>query len=105
MKIHHLFIFIIALALGCNENEPKQEMISTEILNQPPYAGITDSISRDPENIELLLTRALMLSQNSLHELATPDFQKAWEKTKNASIGLEYASNLSISCWVPAFQC
>ena len=97
MKIHHLFIFIIVLALGCSENEPKQNMISAEILNQPPYAGITDSISKDPENIELLLTRALMLSQNSLHELATPDFQKAWEKTKDASIGLEYASNLFLS--------
>lgn len=97
MKIHHLFIFIIALAFGCRENEPKQDILSPEILNQPPYAGITDSIKKDPENIELMLTRALMLSQNSLHELATPDFQKAWEKTKDASIGLEYASNLFLS--------
>ncbi|MGZ5254752.1 MAG: tetratricopeptide repeat protein [Flavitalea sp.] len=97
MKIYYFFILIFGLIVSCREDEPKQEIISAEVLNQPPYAGITDSIKLDPENIELRLTRALMLSQNSLHELATPDFQKAWEQTKNASIGLEYASNLFLS--------
>lgn len=97
MKIHHFFIFIIALASGCREDKPKHKNVSAEVLHQPPYARITDSIGQDPENMELLLRRALLLSQNSLHELATPDFQKAWEKTKNASIGLEYASNLFLS--------
>ncbi len=71
--------------------------MSEQVLHQPPFSGITDSIEQDPENVELRLTRALMLSQKNLHDLATPDYEKAWNKTKDAGIGLEYASNLFLS--------
>jgi tetratricopeptide (TPR) repeat protein len=89
---------IFALGLfACREDQPDQQKMADQVLHQPPFTGITDSIEKDPENIELRLTRALMLSQKNLHELATPDYEMAWNKTKNAEIGLEYASNLFLS--------
>lgn len=97
MKIHHLFILFALAFIACQDEQPSPKEISSEVLHQPPFAGITDSIEQDPGNVELRLTRGLMLAQKNLHELATPDFEMAWNKTKDASIGLEYASNLLLS--------
>ncbi|HSB94638.1 MAG TPA: tetratricopeptide repeat protein, partial [Flavitalea sp.] len=66
----------------------------TSILKKPPYAGLTDSIARFPGDPALHLQRALLLSQNNQHELASPDYFKSWQLTSDPGVALEYASNL-----------
>jgi tetratricopeptide (TPR) repeat protein len=66
------------------------------VLSSPPYAGLTDSIKKFPQNQQLYLERALLLSQNDRHELATPDYKKAWELKPDEHIALQYVSNLML---------
>ncbi len=54
-----------------------------KILNQPPYAGISDSIGKDPRNDELYSRRAVLLNKNNFPEPALADFQQAWTLKKD----------------------
>ncbi len=49
-----------------------------EILSQPPYASITDSIRKEPGRDDLYFRRAVLLDKNNLPEPALADFRKAW---------------------------
>jgi tetratricopeptide (TPR) repeat protein len=80
-------VFIFGL-ISCNNSGPK------DTLHSPPFAGITDSISRFPSNTELLLRRAQLLSQNNQHELAYFDYKLAWEKNPTEETALAYVANL-----------
>src|SRR6476660_3326664 len=78
---------------GNRDKQPaKPDMAS--ILSKPPFDGLTDSIRLFPKDPALYLRRALLLSQNGLHEIAMPDYYKSWELTSDPQVGLEYASNL-----------
>ena len=61
-----------------------------EILSQPPFASVTDSIRRDPGNDELYFRRAVALNKNNLPEPALADFRKAWslQSRENYAIGV-----------------
>lgn len=64
------------LAVGCggdSENSPY-----AEILAQPPYASVTDSIRKEPKRDDLYFHRAILLNRNNLPEPALADFRKAW---------------------------
>lgn len=54
-----------------------------EILNQAPYAGLTDSINQQPKNDELYFRRAVLLNTNNLTEPALADFKMAWSIKKD----------------------
>lgn len=75
---------------GCNSTPKTPE----DILSLPPYAGITDSIKAAPQQADLYLVRALRLSQNNRHELATADYEKAWTLQPSEGTALQYISNL-----------
>ena len=62
-----------------------------DILIKPPYAGLTDSIKKDPANDELYFRRAVLLNSNNLADPALADFKKAWSLKKNE----KYAFGLS----------
>jgi tetratricopeptide (TPR) repeat protein len=64
------------------------------LLNKAPYKGLTDSIARFPQEAELYKKRAVLLSLNNKHELATPDYQKAWELGPDENTGQEFVANL-----------
>lgn len=64
--------------IACNSGEPKENG-KANILEMPPYAGITDSIRMDEKNRELYIRRAGLLNQQGEHELAYTDLEKAWE--------------------------
>lgn len=81
------------LIAGCGQNNAGN---SDPLLAKPPYAGLTDSIKAAPQNAELYLARALRLSQNNQHELATGDYKKAWELAPSESTALQYISNLML---------
>ncbi len=92
---------IVFLLYSCTgENEKNTHPDRSGVLNSRPFKGITDSINRWPDNVELVLRRAVMLSQNNLHQVATPDYEKAWKLTGDENIALEYASNLLLASQV-----
>ena len=92
-----IFAFAIAFTIACGSPGSRKEKDPFQVLNYPPFDKITDSISRFPEEAELYLRRGSLLSQNKLQELATPDYKKAWELTKNDGVELEYISNLLLT--------
>ena len=96
LRLSIIASFSVFLALsqwGCDE---KKEERREELLLQPPYRAITDSIRMHPERTDFYLSRALLLSQNNLHEWATPDYRKAWELTPDETCGMELSANLML---------
>lgn len=91
-----LFVFSIA-APSCSDENTGEETNNVSVLNTPAFAGISDSIRRSPNNVELLLIRATRLSQNNYHKAATDDYKKAYELSGDEGIAMEYASNLLLS--------
>jgi tetratricopeptide (TPR) repeat protein len=87
-------IGLVCWLCSCNSGEKKES--PEKILNAPPYAGLTDSIKQLPQNQHLYLERAILLSQNNQHELATSDYKKAWELKPEEHIALLYVSNLML---------
>lgn len=83
----------LLLLVGCDHHKDNSS-ISKKILQNPPYDGLTDSIKKFPDDPVLYLRRALMLSQNNRHEVATADYEKSWELKPDPSTALEYVSNL-----------
>lgn len=89
-----LAISLFGLFFGCGTMDKKDP---GNILRSAPYAGLTDSIEQFPNNPDLYSARAILLSQHDLHELATPDYKKAWELQPNETVALEYVSNLLLA--------
>jgi tetratricopeptide (TPR) repeat protein len=89
-----LFLFSISLMAllqaGCGNSDGEPG----KILSQPPFAALADSIKKEPDNPRHYLARAILLSQNNHHELATPDYYKAWQLSSDEAVALEYISNL-----------
>ncbi len=81
------------LIAGCGQDDSGK---TGSILLKPPYAGLTDSIEAAPQNADLYLARAVRLSQNDQHELATGDYKKAWELAPAEGTALQYISNLML---------
>lgn len=100
MKIPLLLIFAIIL-YSCHSSDSGAKKNSAAILHSPPLSGISDSINREPDNPELRIRRALMLSHMNEHTTATADYRKAWELTGDENVALDYASNLMLSQKVP----
>lgn len=72
--------------IGCNnKNQPSPY---DEILNQLPFASLTDSISKQKNSDELYFRRAVLLNKNNFPEPALADFQKAWSLKKDERYAL-----------------
>ncbi len=81
------------LIAGCKQDNTDK---IGQLLSKPPYGGLTDSIKAAPQNAELYLARGTRLSQNNLHELATADYEKAWQLAPAEGTALQYISNLML---------
>jgi len=93
-----LMIAGLAVCLfSCAPNDKSRDENTEKILSSTPFKSITDSIEQFPENVELRLRRATLLSQNNLHQVATADYKKSWEITGDENIGLMYISNLLLA--------
>lgn len=92
-----LAFLLISTLLSCAENDGKKDDNYQDILQSPAFAGITDSIRRFPENVELILSRASRLSHGNFHKAATADYKKAYEITGDADVALAYTSNLLLA--------
>ncbi|MBK6385000.1 MAG: tetratricopeptide repeat protein [Chitinophagaceae bacterium] len=80
-KIFSLVTAGLILISSCNDKGTDSPF--GEILNRPPYAGLTDSIKQEPQNDELFFRRAVLLNTNNLPEPALADFKTAWEIKKD----------------------
>jgi tetratricopeptide (TPR) repeat protein len=89
-----LLLVLIAFA-SCGDKKGGRQT-GEQILQQPPYAGLTDSIKQFPQDVTLYERRGLLLAQNNLHDLATADYKQAWKMSATAGNGLLYASGLLI---------
>lgn len=78
---------------GCTETDADK---SKALLSKPPYASITDSIEAAPKDAGLYLIRGTRLSQNNLHELASADYEQAWNLTPNENTAMQFISNLML---------
>jgi tetratricopeptide (TPR) repeat protein len=70
---------------GCHtgDNSP-----FAEILSQPPYQALTDSIKKEPRRDDLYFRRAVLLNKNNFPEPALADFQKAWSLSRQEGYAL-----------------
>lgn len=87
---------MVFFAWGC-QNGVQKNNEHTAILDRPPFAALTDSIRRFPDNADLYSERARLLSRNNFLEAATADYKKAWELAPGEVTAVQYASNLSIT--------
>ena len=84
----HCIVKIVSLILGgvilissCNDKGTDSPY--SEILNQAPYSGLTDSIKQQPQNDDFYFRRAVLLNSNNFPEPALADFKKAWALKKD----------------------
>jgi len=85
---------IIAIALflivnSCNNSSDSSPY--EELLSQPPYANLTDSIHQNSSDPVLYYRRGLLLFKNDNNPPALADFKKAWSLNKKE----EYAVAVS----------
>ena len=80
-----VFSFSIAM-MSCNNG--KNDSPYQEILSRPPFASLTDSIRKFPENDDLFFRRAVLLNENNYPEPALSDFKKAWGISKQEQYAL-----------------
>lgn len=80
LKLSLSVFSVILVLIGCGSNESSSPF--DEILENPTFAGITDSIKNDPQNDGLYFRRAILLNTNNFPEPALLDFQKAWSLKK-----------------------
>jgi tetratricopeptide (TPR) repeat protein len=89
-----LYIFLMTLALlACNVNESGSE----NVLSQPPYANLTDSLSHTPGRADLYYKRGVLLFQNDQLAFAKQDFQKAWQISPREEYALSMVTLLKKS--------
>lgn len=75
-----LCIVLVSVSLcfvACGSTDSENTPFA-EILEQAPYAAITDSIRKEPGRDDLYFHRAILLNRNNLPEPALADFRKAW---------------------------
>jgi tetratricopeptide (TPR) repeat protein len=87
MKFYFL-LFLCFLLWSCGGSDSSSPY--SEILTQPPFASVTDSIRKDPGNDELYYRRAVLLYNNNFTEPALADFRTAWslESRENYASGI-----------------
>lgn len=82
-------VWLLFILVSCNDNGFVSPY--NEILSNPPYSAITDSIRDEPNRADLYFHRAVLLNKNNLPEPALADFRKAWSLAKHEA----YAAGVS----------
>ncbi|MBC7903271.1 MAG: tetratricopeptide repeat protein [Gemmatimonadaceae bacterium] len=82
---------------GCGLFGDKAANGFEEVLYTAPVKNISDSIDKDPQNADLLLKRALLLSQGNHNDIAYFDYKKSWELKPTEESAVLYAANLFLT--------
>jgi tetratricopeptide (TPR) repeat protein len=88
------FYIILVIFASCKNNDAANSPYD-DILSQPPYSSITDSIRKEPARDDLYFRRAVLLNKNNLPEPALADFRKAWSLAKQESYAIGVSNALS----------
>ena len=97
VSVIYISMFLI-LAGSCKLGEDdNQETKNGKLLSSPPFDVITDSIKRFPKNAALYLKRGELLTDKELHQLAYPDYRKAWELKPDETTAFLYSANLFLT--------
>ena len=92
---------IVCLAVigfaGCGLGGDKSVNGFNEILQKAPFKPVSDSIEKSPSDVNLLLRRAELLTQNNQHDIAYYDYKKSWELAASEPIALLFTSNLFLT--------
>jgi tetratricopeptide (TPR) repeat protein len=83
-------VFLFISFIACNDKDSSSPF--DEILSQPAYAPLTDSIKQQPKNDDLYFRRAVLLNKNNFPEPALADFQKAWTLHKHEKYAFAIAN-------------
>src|SRR4030095_13658880 len=83
-----IFMMVVSL-LACNDHDEISPY--EDLLSNPPYASLTDSIRHDSKNPELYFNRGLLLTKNNVPGAALADFRMAWDLDKKE----QYAAAIS----------
>ncbi len=82
---------------GCGLFGDKTVNGFNEVLYKPPYKVLSDSIDQFPNNADLLLRRAELLTQNNQQDVAYYDYKKSWEIQPAEQTAILFASNLFVT--------
>src|SRR5688572_21101482 len=74
-----LLFFAITLLFACNDDAKEND----NVLHQPPFHALSDSISKDPGNAGLYYRRGILLYGQDEKELAGNDLRTAWNLDPN----------------------
>ena len=80
-----IIILIVAIGWFTGCNDQKDSSPFAEILKQPPYQSLTDSIKKEPRRDDLYFRRAILLNRNNFPEPALADFRQAWTISRQES--------------------
>ncbi len=83
---------LLLAVCGCGNEETASPY--GDLLQNPPYAGVSDSIRKDPGNDLLYFHRAILLNRNGIPEPALADFRQAWQLNKKEDYALGTGSLL-----------
>jgi tetratricopeptide (TPR) repeat protein len=84
-----ILILVTVLFISCNNATDSSPY--KELLSQPPYSSLTDSIHQNPSDAELYYHRGVLLSKNNNIPPALADLKKAWALNKKE----KYAMGIS----------
>jgi len=83
-----LLCISLLILLSCNNEK------GFDPLSEPPYKGLTDSISKEPTNADLYYRRGQLLYSNDQPVVAERDIRKAWNLKPNERYALSLATLL-----------
>ena len=83
-----IFPILLLLLSACNDNEEPDN----SVLEQPPYAGITEEIKASPKNDVLYFKRGELLQKSNLPVLALADYKKAWSLKQDEEYAMKAAT-------------
>ncbi|MER3497745.1 MAG: hypothetical protein C4308_03445 [Chitinophagaceae bacterium] len=87
-RLQNIIFPLLLIMAGCNNQDGSA---FDELLAEQPYAPLTDSLEKFPNNADLFYRRGILLYKNQNYPPAVADFKKAWELNKKE----EYAAALS----------
>lgn len=90
MKNGFILFLIASFFSACSSDNAHDNAL----LQQPPYAALTDSIQMQENNAGLYYRRGQLLAQNQQTALAEADYRKAWRLQPNEDHAIGVASLL-----------
>jgi Flp pilus assembly protein TadD len=91
-----LLLGLFFATLACKNKSSHSDEPVSPVENETAFKPLNDSIHQFPGDASLYLQRAVRLTQENSHELATMDFQKSWSLQPGLDNGLPFAANLAI---------